>query len=41
MIDGITFLVVVRLNEKSLKIMGENKSKREMKVIEIERNEGL
>ena len=40
-IDGISFLVTIRMNPIKLQIIGDSKDKREIKVIEIERDEAL
>jgi hypothetical protein len=40
-IDGINFLVTIRLNEQKLHIFGDTKDKRDIKVIEIPRQEAL
>lgn len=40
-IDGVTFLVTVRLTSKSLKITGDNKSQKQLRIIEIERDEAI
>ena len=40
-IDGITFLITVKLDSESMKIIGDNKYQKQIKVIEIERNEAI
>lgn len=35
LIDGVSFLITVRLNQQKLQIIGDTKDKKEIKVIEI------
>lgn len=40
-IDGVSFLITVRLNQSKMQIIGDTKDKKEIKVIEIDRNEAI
>lgn len=40
-INGFNFLITVQLSSRMLKITGDCKERKEVKVIEIERNEAI
>ena len=40
-IDGVSFLITIRMGHDKLQIIGDTKSKKEIKVIQIERREAI